>query len=118
MQFARQDLTVQSLDPKCSGPCIGDGDGGPTLELSGVASVGRKIPGGEQFKPMKASEFVLDRVRVETIGRLIFVALEDGAPPLHEFLGTVIWRRLEYTFGPAMPPVARWTVERATLRRG
>src|SRR5271154_6261755 len=29
-----------------------------------------KIPGGEHFKSMKANEFVLDRVRVETIGRL------------------------------------------------
>ena len=41
-QFARQDFTVESLDPRCGGPCAGDADGGPTLELPGVASVGRQ----------------------------------------------------------------------------
>ena len=69
-----------------------------------------KIPGGEHFKPMKASEFVLDRVRVETIGRLIFVTLESGSPPLQEFLGTEMYRRLAYTFSAAVRRVARWTV--------
>jgi hypothetical protein len=42
VQFARQDFLVQSLDPNCGGACVGDGDGGPTLELPGVASVGRQ----------------------------------------------------------------------------
>ena len=42
VQFARQDFLVQSLDPNCNGACVGDGDGGPTLELPGVASVGRQ----------------------------------------------------------------------------
>jgi hypothetical protein len=42
-QFARQDFIVQSLDPACAGGgCEGDADGGPTLELPGVASVGRQ----------------------------------------------------------------------------
>src|SRR5262245_11719674 len=42
VQFARQNFVVQSLDSSCSGPCVGDRDGGPTLELPGVASVGRQ----------------------------------------------------------------------------
>jgi nitrite reductase/ring-hydroxylating ferredoxin subunit len=70
-----------------------------------------KIPGGEHFKPMKASEFRLDRVRVGTIGRLIFVALDNATPPLPEFLGPVMYERLGYTFSDAVRPVARWTVE-------
>jgi hypothetical protein len=41
-QFARQRVTVQALDPRCLGPCADDSDGGPTLELPGVASVGRQ----------------------------------------------------------------------------
>jgi hypothetical protein len=41
-QYARQDITVRSLDPACNGPCFSDADGGPTLELPGVASVGRQ----------------------------------------------------------------------------
>ena len=42
IQFARQDFSVQSLDPTCGGPCETDDSGGPTLELPGVASVGRQ----------------------------------------------------------------------------
>lgn len=41
-QFARQDLAVQSLDPRCRGRCETDDSGGPTIELPGVASVGRQ----------------------------------------------------------------------------
>ena len=42
VQFARQDIEVQSLDPRCEGLCEEDDAGGPTLELPGVASVGRQ----------------------------------------------------------------------------
>jgi hypothetical protein len=42
MQFARQDVTVESLDPTCGGRCETDDSGGPTVELPGVASVGRQ----------------------------------------------------------------------------
>jgi hypothetical protein len=48
VQVARQRLAVRSLDPACSGPCSGDEDGGPTLELPGVASVGR-----QRFTPQR-----------------------------------------------------------------
>ena len=40
-QFARRDQKVNSLDPNCGGPCVGEDRGGPTLEILGVASVGR-----------------------------------------------------------------------------
>jgi Carboxypeptidase regulatory-like domain len=41
-QFARRDQTISSLDPNCGGPCVGENQGGPTLEVLGVASVGRQ----------------------------------------------------------------------------
>lgn len=41
-QFARRDQTIDSLDPNCGGPCAGEDRGGPTLEVLGVASVGRQ----------------------------------------------------------------------------
>ena len=41
-QFARRDQKVDSLDPNCGGPCTGEDQGGPTLEILGVASVGRQ----------------------------------------------------------------------------
>lgn len=41
-QFAHEDQTIESLDPRCGGPCTGENQGGPTLEITGVASVGRQ----------------------------------------------------------------------------
>lgn len=70
-----------------------------------------RIPGGEYFKPMKRKEFVLDRVRAEVLGRLIFVSLDASAPPLQDFLGAEICERLSYALTPNMIPVASWTVE-------
>jgi hypothetical protein len=42
VQYARQDQKVNALDPKCGGLCLGDDQGGPTLEVTGFASVGRQ----------------------------------------------------------------------------
>jgi hypothetical protein len=56
MQFARRDQTVDSLDPNCGGPCTREDQGGPTLEILGVASVGR-----QRFTPQPRLN---DRVQV------------------------------------------------------
>ena len=37
-----RDQEVNSLDPDCGGPCDAEDEGGPTLEMTGVASVGRQ----------------------------------------------------------------------------
>ena len=41
-QRADRHQTVNSLDPRCGGPCTLENQGGPTLEVLGVASVGRQ----------------------------------------------------------------------------
>jgi len=41
-QVALRDQTVRSLDPLCGGDCTLENQGGPTLEVLGVASVGRQ----------------------------------------------------------------------------
>jgi hypothetical protein len=41
-QFASRNQQVNSLDPNCGGPCTTETQGGPTLEVLGVASVGRQ----------------------------------------------------------------------------
>ncbi len=41
-QYAKRDQDVNSLDPRCGGPCIANDQGGPTLEVTGFASVGRQ----------------------------------------------------------------------------
>jgi Carboxypeptidase regulatory-like domain/TonB-dependent Receptor Plug Domain len=41
-QYAKEDQTIDSLDPNCGGSCTGNFQGGPTVEIIGVASVGRQ----------------------------------------------------------------------------
>ena len=41
-QAAHRDQTVNSLDPKCGAVCTAENQGGPTLEVLGIASVGRQ----------------------------------------------------------------------------
>ena len=41
-QYARRNQDVRSLDPRCGGVCAADDQGGPTLEVTGFASVGRQ----------------------------------------------------------------------------
>jgi len=41
-QFAAENQTIDSLDPNCGGPCDDNLKGGPTVEIIGVASVGRQ----------------------------------------------------------------------------
>lgn len=40
-QWARQDSILMALDPRCGGPCTHPNEGGPSLEISGIAVVGR-----------------------------------------------------------------------------
>jgi hypothetical protein len=42
VQYATRDQKVIALDPLCSGECDEESEGGPTLEITGVASVGRQ----------------------------------------------------------------------------
>jgi len=41
-QIAYRDEAILSLDPACGGRCDRDDEGGPTLEITGAASVGRQ----------------------------------------------------------------------------
>jgi phenylpropionate dioxygenase-like ring-hydroxylating dioxygenase large terminal subunit len=89
-------------------PRIKCGYHGWEYDRDGVAC---RIPGGEYFKPMKPREFALDRVRTGLLGRLIFISLDGAAPPLDEFLGAEMSRRLDHAFGAEMSPIATWTVD-------
>ncbi|HVR72572.1 MAG TPA: TonB-dependent receptor, partial [Vicinamibacteria bacterium] len=102
IQFARQDQEVNALDPTCSGPCDRDDEGGPTLEVTGVALVGR-----QRFTPQPRLN---DRVQItETLsffgGRHAlkagidynYIDFREQALPLH-FGGRYIFSSL-----PAIP---------------
>lgn len=74
-QFAHQDLRVESLDPRCIGPCDDPLDGGPTLELPGVASVGR-----QRFTPQ-----VRSHTRSQFIDTVSFLARDHSVKAGLEF---------------------------------
>lgn len=63
-QVANRAQTVNSLDPRCGGECLLENQGGPTLEVLGVASVGR-----QRFTPQPRENLrvqVLDTVSYYT----------------------------------------------------
>jgi hypothetical protein len=106
LQVARQDQKINSLDPTCNGPCDTNDEGGPTLEITGVASVGR-----QRFtpQPRKNTRFQA----VETVSffagkhsakagidfNLVDTPENGSALPLH-FGGRYIFQPL-----PAVPPL-------------
>jgi hypothetical protein len=62
-QIARRDQEVRSLDSGCNGPCADHTQGGPALEIVGVARVGR-----HNFLPQRRNNIryqVLDTVSLE-----------------------------------------------------
>jgi hypothetical protein len=102
--FARLDQEVNSLDPLCSGPCDDDFEGGPTLEISGVASVGRHrfTPNPRKGDALQAAETISFSGANHGLKAGIEYALgttasDGGALPLH-FGGRYIFAPL-----PAVP---------------
>ncbi len=97
VQFAPQDQDILSLDPRCDGPCDLENEGGPTLEVAGVASVGR-----QRFTPTPRRNRRLQML--DTVSYLVGnhnlkagvefndIRTQEGALPLH-FGG-------RYIFGP------------------
>jgi hypothetical protein len=101
-QVANRDQTVNSLDPNCNGPCDTETKGGPTLEVTGVASVGRQrftpqprnntryqvldtislYRGDHQFKAGFDYNYIDNKDRARPLhfgGRYIFAPLPAGA---------------------------------------
>jgi hypothetical protein len=103
-QVAYRDQKVRSLDPLCGGECDGNDQGGPTLEIAGVASVGR-----QRFTPQPRKNIryeVLDTVSWYTGTHQLkfgfdynYIDHKSQALPLH-FGGRYIFQAL-----PAIPNV-------------
>jgi hypothetical protein len=88
IQVARQDQKIRSLDPSCNGPCDREDEGGPTLEVIGVATVGR-----QRFTPnprLNTRYQFLDTLSRVSGGHHVkagvefnFIDGKEGALPLH-----------------------------------
>jgi phenylpropionate dioxygenase-like ring-hydroxylating dioxygenase large terminal subunit len=75
------------------------------------------IPEARIFRPLDREQARLHSYRVETCGELVFVALDDAAPSLAEFLGDSYdlcqsWFDASYRFATswATPAAANWKV--------
>jgi hypothetical protein len=105
-QVAIRDQTVDSLDPKCQGACDLESEGGPTLEVLGVASVGR-----QRFtpQPRKSTRIqVLDTVSYYTGAHQIksgfdfnYIDQSDQRLPLH-FGGRYIFATIPAAQAPLL----------------
>ncbi len=102
VQWAHEEQHINSLDPNCGGPCTSFDQGGPTLEVAGVASVGR-----QRFTPQPRTNDriqVLDTLTFATAHHSAKAGIDfnwidsrDTALPLH-FGGRYLFRAL-----PAIP---------------
>jgi carboxypeptidase family protein len=102
LQWAHEKQDIDSLDPNCGGPCTAFDQGGPTLEVAGVASVGR-----QRFTPQPRTNDriqLTDTVTFATAKHSAKAGLDfnvidsrDTALPLH-FGGRYLFRPL-----PAVP---------------
>jgi hypothetical protein len=87
-QYAHRDQLVRSLDPACGGPCLTSAQGGPTLEVTGFASVGR-----QRFTPQTRTTALWQVI--DTVSRSI------GSHVLKA--GIDFQRTQDLTEGPALP---------------
>ena len=110
-QIANRDQTVNSLDPRCGGVCTLENQGGPTLEVLGVASVGR-----QRFTPQPRRNQryqVLDTVSYVTGPHQFkagfdfnYIDASEQSLPLH-FGGRYIFGSIPAAVAPqlGLPPV-------------
>ena len=106
VQVASREQTVNSLDPKCGGPCTLENQGGPTLEVLGFASVGR-----QRFTPQPRTHLryqVLDTVSYFTGPHQFkagfdfnYINASDQRLPLH-FGGRYIFGSIPAALAPQL----------------
>ena len=103
VQYAYRDSTVFSLDPRCTGKCDAFDEGGPTVEVSGIGSVGRQRltpqpKTNRRVQLVDTFSVLRGRHSLKTGFDYSFVAAE-GALPAH-FGGRYVFAAL-----PAIPPL-------------
>lgn len=110
-QAAKRDQSVNSLDPNCGGPCDTNEKGGPTLEVTGFASVGR-----HRFTPQPRENMRYQLLDTLSLYRgdhqfkagfdYNYIDNRNGALPLH-FGGRYIFAPLPAgALGPGTPAVS------------
>ncbi|MPY88350.1 MAG: TonB-dependent receptor [Luteitalea sp.] len=98
-QYARRDQDVNALDPACGGPCVGENQGGPTVEITGVASFGRHrfTPQprlNERYQVVDTLSVISGRHQIKTGFDFNYIDHLEQALPLH-FGGRYIFTELD-----------------------
>ncbi|MGH9158719.1 MAG: TonB-dependent receptor, partial [Vicinamibacteraceae bacterium] len=97
-QYARRDQEVNALDPACGGSCLTEDQGGPTVEIVGVASFGRHrfTPQPrlhERYQVVDTLSFFAGRHQIKTGFDFNYIDHLEQALPLH-FGGRYIFTNL------------------------
>jgi hypothetical protein len=100
-QIASRDQSVRSLDPSC-GACTSESAGGPTLEVTGVASVGRQrftptLRNNTRYQITDAVSYYRGRHQWRAGVDASYIHGRDSTLPLH-FGGRYIFQ--DFSLGP------------------
>ncbi|MBI1876182.1 MAG: TonB-dependent receptor [Acidobacteria bacterium] len=95
VQIARRDQVLQSLDPACGGPCVTENLGGPGLDVTGVANVGRhqltpQSRRNTRYQVLDTFSYEMGRHRLKTGIDINAVDNRETAVPL-QFGGTFVF---------------------------
>lgn len=87
-QYARRDQDVNSLDSRCGGPCTANDQGGPTLEVTGFASVGRhrftpQPRNSRRIQVLDSLGYFIGNHQLKTGFDVSTIDNQDEALPLH-----------------------------------
>jgi hypothetical protein len=87
-QYARRDQEVNALDPACGGSCLTEDQGGPTVEIVGMASFGRHrfTPQprlNERYQVVDTLSFFAGRHQIKTGFDFNYIDHLEQALPLH-----------------------------------
>ncbi len=107
-QFAYEKQDINALDPRCGGECIGDNQGGPTLEITGFATVGRQrftpqLRLNKRIQLLETLSYVSGRHRFKVGGEYNRISNpgDHNALPLH-FGGRYIFSAIPGLFPTAL----------------
>jgi len=106
---ALRNQAVRSLDPNCGGPCVEESQGGPTVEVIGVASAGRQrftptLRDNVRYQVVDTASYYSGPHEFKTGFDLSVIQGRRQSLPLH-FGGRYIFQSASLPLVPGLPPI-------------
>jgi hypothetical protein len=116
---AIRNQAVRSLDPNCGGPCVEENQGGPTLEVSGVASVGRQrftptLRDNVRYQVVDTASYYRGLHEFKTGLDLSYLRGRHQSLPLH-FGGRYIFLNASLPLVSGLPPIPLSAIQEVAL---